>query len=321
MLDEELITKVCNEIESRFEELSQAEAAEEEQPPGYLYHYTTAQGLLGIVQSRQIWATNVLYLNDASELSDARDILRAVLDSEPLDLLDNAATFSQNIPAYSEALPMDHFIVSFCEDGDLLGQWRGYGSQGTGFSIGFSTATFAAAAIRKENKDRGSCTLRKVKYGQAEKTELIRKRLLIVRSVIEPHAQDFEQRLDQEFAQLVKLWNQIATSFNPTLALMKHASFEEEHEWRLVRTLWKPALPSEEWPVRVRMIGDRLAPYVPLSWPWPSKSLLGGVRGIKEVCCGPSASPELKEKAVRDLLVAHKCWDARVFRSKVPLRV
>ena len=32
-----------------------------------LYHYTTAEGLEGIVSSHQLWATNIHYLNDAEE--------------------------------------------------------------------------------------------------------------------------------------------------------------------------------------------------------------------------------------------------------------
>ncbi|HMC13498.1 MAG TPA: hypothetical protein VKG67_04050, partial [Gallionellaceae bacterium] len=35
----------------------------------HLYHYTTAAGLQGIVESQQLWATNIAYLNDAEELT------------------------------------------------------------------------------------------------------------------------------------------------------------------------------------------------------------------------------------------------------------
>jgi hypothetical protein len=320
MLDEKLITKICTEIEAGFENLSIAETQAESQPAGYLFHYTTPEGFLGIVQSKEIWATNVLYLNDASELSDAREILRAELDSAPLNLLGSAATFSQSIPYYSETLPLDHFVVSFSEEGDLLSQWRGYGSQGTGFSIGFSASTFVAAAVREENKSRGSSILRRVKYDLDEKVHMIRKRLAIVRSVLEPHAEQLEPQLNAEFGQLIKIWNQIAASFHESLALMKHASFAEEREWRFVRTLWKPSVPTVEWPVKIRMIGVRMAPYLPISWPWPGTPVLNGVQGIKEVYCGPSANPELKENVARDLLIAQKCWKAQVFKSTVPLR-
>jgi hypothetical protein len=36
--------------------------------PAILYHYTAADGLLGMLQSHQIWATNVRFINDRSEL-------------------------------------------------------------------------------------------------------------------------------------------------------------------------------------------------------------------------------------------------------------
>jgi hypothetical protein len=36
-------------------------------PPETLYHYTTQDGLLGIIQSRSLWATNVSYMNDSTE--------------------------------------------------------------------------------------------------------------------------------------------------------------------------------------------------------------------------------------------------------------
>ena len=46
-------------------ELRESEA---ESVPRLLYHYTTQAGLIGILESKSIWATHGLYLNDASEL-------------------------------------------------------------------------------------------------------------------------------------------------------------------------------------------------------------------------------------------------------------
>ena len=60
MLSDAEIKKICRAIESRFEEISRAEVAADEEPPDVLYHYTSAEGLLGIVRSREIWSTNVM---------------------------------------------------------------------------------------------------------------------------------------------------------------------------------------------------------------------------------------------------------------------
>jgi hypothetical protein len=79
--------------------------------------------------------------------------------------------------------------------------------------------------------------------------------------------------------------------------------------------------PIADWSVQFRMIGGRLAPYLPIAWVPPNTPPSQEVRGLKEVWCGPSVNPELTEKVVRDLLIAEHCWNVRVLRSQVvPLR-
>src|SRR4030067_1963071 len=51
----------------------------ETHPQTILYHYTSLNGLLGIVKSRSLWASNIFYFNDASEITYARDILKRVI--------------------------------------------------------------------------------------------------------------------------------------------------------------------------------------------------------------------------------------------------
>jgi hypothetical protein len=44
--------------------------------PGLLHHYTSGQGLLGILSSGEFHCTNVLYMNDASEMDYGRTLVR-----------------------------------------------------------------------------------------------------------------------------------------------------------------------------------------------------------------------------------------------------
>src|SRR5712671_6860096 len=48
-------------------------------PPRLLYHYTSADGLLGMLEGRQLWATNVRFMNDTSELGYGIGLVREVL--------------------------------------------------------------------------------------------------------------------------------------------------------------------------------------------------------------------------------------------------
>src|SRR5579872_521596 len=101
-----------------------------------LYHYTDAAGLLGILESQRLWATNAAYLNDPTELLHARAVYKGWLEARTeqgiaRELLDNVKVID---------LMLEHifhvFVACFCRNGDLLSQWRGYGSGGRGFAIG-----------------------------------------------------------------------------------------------------------------------------------------------------------------------------------------
>jgi hypothetical protein len=237
------IRGICEAIELRFGELSKAEAAVDERPPEILYHYTSAEGLLGIVQSGEIWATNALYLNDASEIFHATEVLEAELRLAPLGPWNYAAAFPMGITYYLKGIRLDHFVVSFCEDRDLLSQWRGYGgTPGAGYSIGFSTSALQAAAAGSGNKLPEPCALRKAKYCLDQKKEMVRTRIAVLNEILDPVTGDLEPARDEDSLNLLR--HQIAASFHPTLALMKHGAFEGEREWRLVQTLSKPPLPT-----------------------------------------------------------------------------
>jgi hypothetical protein len=46
---------------------SYAKISTHDETPDLVYHYTTTSGLLGILQSKELWVTNCLYLNDPLE--------------------------------------------------------------------------------------------------------------------------------------------------------------------------------------------------------------------------------------------------------------
>ena len=45
-----------------------------------LYHYTTARGLMGILEQKKIWATHINYLNDKKEFIDAMERFRKQIE-------------------------------------------------------------------------------------------------------------------------------------------------------------------------------------------------------------------------------------------------
>ena len=52
-----------------------------------LWHYTTSGGLMGILESQRLWATDYRHLNDSSELNHARYILQTELFQRVIHLI------------------------------------------------------------------------------------------------------------------------------------------------------------------------------------------------------------------------------------------
>jgi hypothetical protein len=107
--------------------------------PDYLYHYTTAEGLISIVQHHELWATNIFYLNDRSELRTGLQLALDCLQTEEAKKKqgDKAHTTAQALARLkSGEIAFKMFVCSFSEDADDLGQWRAYCARG-GYAIGF----------------------------------------------------------------------------------------------------------------------------------------------------------------------------------------
>lgn len=100
-----------------------------------LYHYTTQNGLWGIVKSRGIWATHHQYLNDIKEFVHAKEIFREVLaKSAKADPLLKGMCGAMNGEGFER---VNLYVTSFSEDPDSLAQWRAYAGGASGFSLGF----------------------------------------------------------------------------------------------------------------------------------------------------------------------------------------
>jgi len=106
-----------------------------QQVPKRLYHYTTITGLKGIVKDKAIRASDVRFMNDASELEYAARFL----DDTIGELLRDNTDLRNLRPGFEYILypGMRLFVACFCEKADLLSQWRGYGQGVAPVSLGF----------------------------------------------------------------------------------------------------------------------------------------------------------------------------------------
>lgn len=263
--------------------------------PIHLAHYTTAEGLRGIIDSGNLWATSAYYLNDASELDYGRqlfgDILIKAIAEEGRDPV-SKSIFQEAKKAFEPGGELEStisrtYVTCFCERDNLLSQWRGYGQAG-GYAIVFPLKEFRNGAMMVS--DSYHTELHRVIYDREIQT-------LLLKLVLE----DLISVLNEE--SILQLWKSygpaekhlFASSFNTFLQTMalneivrfKDPAFEEEREWRLaVRPMSFKINTQEVQQLRFRTAKGNIVPYLELR---PKE---GRLLPIQSVRYGPS----LKQK-------------------------
>ena len=182
--------------------------------PEMLYHYTSQEGLIGILESRCIWASKVHYMNDSKEFSMALDLARAELRRRQEIEREGYVRFRLDDFLYQIRTieNINICVCSFSERDDSLSQWRAYSREGAGFSIGFSTEKLCNIA------DNSDFSLHRCVYApNDQKTKINR---LIDDILATPRDDSVLLNLAEPLAMLAPL--------------IKDNSFEDEEEWRLI---------------------------------------------------------------------------------------
>ena len=226
-----------------------------------LYHYKTYDGLMGIIQTQTMWATNYKFLNDYSEIILFRDkliflILPYVREAYE-NLIKEPPHIEQSInqiggigqvvqhdtevfvEAQYRATGEGIYIVSFCgkhknphvNSNGLLSQWRGYGTGG-GFALVFNTKTLEEMLEMEVKKHEYSAVhLSDIVYsddGKRLKEELSDDLSIIADDVKRFFHRDNSSEKDK--AEIFKGYY----SFVNCISRYKHYGFREENEVRIV---------------------------------------------------------------------------------------
>ncbi|PDS41137.1 hypothetical protein CO668_30810 [Rhizobium anhuiense] len=264
------------------------------------YHYTDAAGLLGIIESGTLWATDVRHLNDPSEGTFFVDRILQLMQQEA----GGSLVKQQIVEAIRKAIASPRqaqstFSVSFCADGDLLSQWRGYGSFGKGYAIGFQLSMAAPHPQIAQFFD--------IIYGARDLTAVAQDLLDIFTTA----TAEWEDDLVDDWASTIQF---LANCF-------KDSSYREECESRIVATRGKgvPPLPYQE-AIRYRARGGDIIPYIPISFDLPTPDLKKSALPIRSIVVGPGVDFERNRSALLDLLNSKGYPGVMILPSTIPFR-
>jgi len=138
---------VTNEENHKFRDfvsrIAQESGCFDFKPDQVVWHYTVGAGFLGILQSSQLYATQVAAMNDANETRHASDLFTKAVEQiiEERANEQDVAAFLKTLLAFTKENAGSHntskfFVTSFSGEEDDVTQWDRYGRQ-NGYAIGF----------------------------------------------------------------------------------------------------------------------------------------------------------------------------------------
>ncbi|MBU3952676.1 MAG: DUF2971 domain-containing protein [Proteobacteria bacterium] len=200
-------------------------------PPKTIYHYTSQEGFLGISDKNSMWATDIHYLNDSEELSHGQVLIEKVLEKSKINFSSIQIPGSDNsimdsILNILNSGILKAYVCSFSEREDQLSQWRGYCSNGIGFCLGFNASKLWNSTLPKRKS-----LLLQCQYKEKDKTR-------VIEDVIDFWFQreDAQQLLKNTGTpeNNLKCIKHLSFMLFQIAGLLKHKSFYEEAEWRLL---------------------------------------------------------------------------------------
>lgn len=273
--------------------------------PEYVYHYTDAAGLKGMLDQGLLWATDYRFLNDKEEVSHLRRAVNDVLGEEHRN---NSNSTVKRICAEAGLYgnietPYEIFIFSASAQEDDLSQWRGYAKEGCGFTIGFDAPKLMALCDTLAI----SCGFGRVEYNHDEQIKSVRRALAEIGAVVERELKKKGANADEIFDKAAQTLDLIV---EVRAAISKHNSFRAEDEWRIV-----VMIPRDEagTTIRVRSSGDRLIPFVELP------VIEDGKLPVKRIGVGPGFLGSEDVQAVRRLCALND-YDPDVYPANTPYR-
>ncbi len=214
------------------EYLSQVEVVD------FVYHYTSQQILSEILDTKEIWLSHALDMNDPSEIFFGIDVIINILtdtlnkNSKVLEFVQAEYEKMHDFNRFIHSAPI--FIFSLTEKDDDLKQWVHYGNDSRGVSIELVRQRFDAT-ISKKIKQVYLALLMPVNYAYFGPKKLIpgqsdnfKKMISNIFKKIEGILEEHDWKIDINYRRTVFDYIIYFASF------IKQGLYAAEKEWRLV---------------------------------------------------------------------------------------
>jgi len=291
-------------------------------PPQTLYHFTSVEGLLGILSERTLRLTRAVCSNDAREvrymveeariaaevlmdmdgesasLSDgARAVLTKLLDR----LNDDRAGWQgdrslQHSVVFDMCLP-DPYVACFCADSNPgIVHWGHYGLAGEGFALEVDSTL-----LPEPWRDR----FIRVRYDIGDHLRAVSE--IVVQQVVARESSGVSPCQSQTADSASAIADRMESAIRAISVAMKDSVFEPENEWRVT---WLQEVDGE-LPIKLRGSGTELISYVEMPLP---------LAAIRRIILGTKRDLRRSAGSLASYLRGQGVGHIEIVESRIPFR-
>lgn len=268
----------------------------------YGWHYTSAQGLLNIIESKSFHVTNAKFLNDPLEKDYSLfTLVETIKKYQGHKFYEN---INKNIVTSNfQMRDKEHYIISLSTDHDSLAMWQYYGNLGYAIKIdieelynnGFVKDLQVNSGLINETSHG------KVIYNKDQQKDILEKML---NKVFLPSLNTIENYND--------LINEFNTEFGIKRYFFKNEAYAHEKEWRCVFTLNKSdSIQANKYRTSKKGV---VVPYIIIDI---SKDIN---KIVKEIKVHPLMEEDLTIHGLELFLETNKLSTVKLSKSDIPFR-
>jgi hypothetical protein len=293
-----------------------------------IYHYTSLNNFISIVENQTLFCTNISFLNDRREYKYGVDLLL-----KRINILKNDGLNSDVLDMVSEHIDLiyksERYVTCFSKNGDLLSQWRAYANNCKGVAIGFESMMI-------ERKMNLYLQRKHVTYDVKEQTEILDELIKIMINFFEVYKEIFDWA---EYGYEWLVANAIIEYLDNIISGYKDPSFFEEQEYRLEFVIYCRVNKKEHVEINYRASETQIIPYIKFISEY-RKTEINKTKGryadieiddneifsfksrlpIKEIIIGPSLDYEINKQAIEEMLIKNGYDDVIIKKSTIPYR-
>ncbi len=282
-----------------------------------VYHYATLESFLLIVESQSLYFTNLNYLNDRKEYNHGVEI---ILDTLKHQAYNETSVSKLKILNYVEKNlesinKSSRYIACFSKNGDLLSQWRAYGNQGKGISIGFKTNNL-------EYFDGAFLNCMNMEYREEFQKKTINE---FIKIIIE-YFENIKVSINWEgYNYELLVSKSIITFIEDFISSFKDSSFGEEKEFRLEYKIDRNINKNDNTELLFRSNGNLIIPFYKIEY--VNKNDVLSLESeykklpIETIIIGPSLNYELNKNSIESFLLKFGYENVKIIPSKIPYRI